>query len=67
MNYLCVKHLIGGLMTRINFKILTTTILVLSITLLLGGCNTAAGFGKDLQKGGEKIQEAAQPDDMAGK
>lgn len=54
-------------MARINFKTLTTTILILSITLLLGSCNTAAGFGKDLQKGGQKIQEAVQPDDMAGK
>ena len=27
---------------------------------LLAGCNTIEGFGKDLQKGGEKIEKAAE-------
>jgi predicted small secreted protein len=44
---------------KINFKTLATAILI-STALLLSGCNTAAGFGKDLQKGGEKIQKAAK-------
>ena len=28
--------------------------------LALGGCNTMAGFGEDVQKGGEKIEDAAK-------
>ena len=27
---------------------------------LLAGCNTIEGIGKDIQKGGEKIEEAAK-------
>ncbi len=27
---------------------------------LLAGCNTIEGVGKDIQKGGEKIEEAAK-------
>ncbi|HNK19624.1 MAG TPA: entericidin A/B family lipoprotein [Piscinibacter sp.] len=27
---------------------------------LLAGCNTIEGMGKDIQKGGEKIEEAAK-------
>jgi predicted small secreted protein len=29
-------------------------------TALLSGCNTIAGAGKDIERGGEKVQEAAQ-------
>ncbi|MBL8697017.1 MAG: entericidin A/B family lipoprotein [Alphaproteobacteria bacterium] len=28
--------------------------------LALGACNTVEGAGKDIQKGGEKIEEAAK-------
>lgn len=28
--------------------------------LALGGCNTMAGAGQDIQKGGEKIEDAAK-------
>jgi len=27
--------------------------------LLLAGCNTVEGLGKDIQKGGEKLEKAA--------
>jgi len=32
----------------------------LAFCLLLSACNTINGMGRDLQKGGEKVQEAAQ-------
>ena len=28
--------------------------------LLVAGCNTMQGLGKDIQKGGEKIEKAAE-------
>ncbi len=28
--------------------------------LLLAGCNTVEGFGKDVESGGEEIQDASQ-------
>jgi predicted small secreted protein len=30
------------------------------IAIFAGGCNTMAGAGKDIEKGGEKIQGAAE-------
>jgi predicted small secreted protein len=37
---------------------------ILSVLLaslyLLAGCNTMEGIGKDIQKGGEKVEEAAK-------
>jgi len=32
---------------------------LLASLYLLGGCNTIEGMGKDIQKGGEKIEDAA--------
>lgn len=32
----------------------------LALCLLLSACNTINGMGRDIQKGGEKVQEAAQ-------
>lgn len=32
----------------------------LSLLMQLGGCNTLEGFGKDLEKLGEEIQEGIQ-------
>jgi predicted small secreted protein len=29
------------------------------LTLLLAGCNTMAGFGRDVQKAGQSIQRSA--------
>jgi entericidin B len=34
--------------------------LLLSLSLLLSGCHTTAGFGKDLQAGGKHIEKAAE-------
>ena len=31
---------------------------VLLVSLMLAGCNTLDGLGKDLKKGGEEIQKA---------
>ncbi|MDT7929593.1 entericidin A/B family lipoprotein [Tepidimonas sp.] len=41
-------------MNRILFYILA------SLGLLLAGCNTVAGLGKDVQKGGQVLQDAAK-------
>lgn len=34
--------------------------LILAFTYVLSGCNTIQGAGKDMERGGEKIQEKAQ-------
>lgn len=34
-------------------------ILIITILLLVSGCNTIRGAGEDLQQGGEAIQRAA--------
>jgi predicted small secreted protein len=34
-------------------------VMLLSIAALSAGCNTVAGAGKDIQRGGEKIEGAA--------
>ncbi|MES2546963.1 MAG: entericidin A/B family lipoprotein [Pseudomonadota bacterium] len=39
-------------------KILST-FLILAFAVSLSACNTFAGAGKDIQKGGEKIEDAA--------
>jgi entericidin A len=38
-------------------KLLT---LILSTLVFLAGCNTISGVGKDIQKAGESIEEAAK-------
>lgn len=38
-----------------KFKIIA----VLALGALLSACNTMEGFGKDVQKGGEKIENSA--------
>ncbi len=35
------------------------TALLLLLALLASGCNTIQGFGKDLERAGEKTQDAA--------
>lgn len=37
----------------------TTLLISLVLTVLLSGCNTVEGLGKDMQQGGQKIQKAA--------
>lgn len=34
--------------------------LMSSVFVVLAGCNTVAGAGKDIERGGEKVQDAAQ-------
>jgi predicted small secreted protein len=36
------------------------TLFVLSFVLALAGCNTVRGAGQDVQKAGEKIEDAAK-------
>lgn len=36
------------------------SVAVLACMLVLAGCNTIAGMGKDVQKVGEKVEEKAQ-------
>ncbi|MCK6376631.1 MAG: entericidin A/B family lipoprotein [Zoogloea sp.] len=36
------------------------TALIAVFALLLAGCNTVQGLGKDLEKGGEAIQKVAK-------
>lgn len=36
------------------------TIALLLAVLVLAGCNTVEGIGKDLKRGGEKIEKAAK-------
>ena len=38
---------------------LMSTFLILAFAVTLSACNTMAGAGKDIQKGGEKIEGAA--------
>ena len=38
---------------------LISTLLILVFAVTLSACNTMAGAGKDIQKGGEKIEGAA--------
>ncbi len=37
-----------------------TILMALTGLLVLGGCNTVKGVGQDLQKAGEKIEDAAK-------
>ena len=43
---------------KIKLKIIVVGLLLIS-SLLLSGCNTAAGFGQDLEQGGQAIKKAA--------
>ena len=36
------------------------TLIALSFALALAGCNTVRGFGQDVQKVGDKIEEKAK-------
>lgn len=39
---------------------LISTFLVLAFAVTLNACNTVEGAGKDIQKGGEAIEDAAK-------
>lgn len=36
------------------------TLALLAAAFVIGGCNTMEGAGKDIERGGEKIQDAAR-------
>ena len=38
---------------------LVSTFLILAFAAVLSACNTIEGAGKDIQKGGEKLENAA--------
>lgn len=38
----------------------TLTVALLAAAFLIGGCNTIEGAGKDIERGGEKIQQQAK-------
>ncbi len=38
-----------------------TILLTVALAFLVAGCNTARGFGQDLQKVGEKIEDKTKP------
>lgn len=40
-------------------KILTGLFLLGLVSVFLAGCNTVEGMGKDIERGGEEIQDAA--------
>ncbi len=40
-------------------KRLSSVLFVTSMMLVLTACNTVSGVGKDMQKAGEKVEEAA--------
>lgn len=39
---------------------LMSAFLILAFAVTLSACNTFSGAGKDIQKGGEKIEDAAE-------
>lgn len=47
-----MKHWIRGLLIA----------MALGISTLLGACNTVEGAGKDVERGGEAVQDAANPE-----
>lgn len=40
-------------------KKIISILCVLAIGSMLAACNTVQGFGKDVERGGEKVQDAA--------
>jgi len=41
------------------FKRILATLMLLGIFGAIAGCNTMSGFGQDVERGGEKIQDKA--------
>jgi predicted small secreted protein len=37
-----------------------TTVMFVALALLLAGCNTVSGLGKDFERLGEKVQDATK-------
>lgn len=38
----------------------TTFAILMGIVVILAGCNTVEGVGKDVERGGEKVQDGAR-------
>ena len=45
---------------KIIFKAIIIGLLLTQLCIFLSACNTVAGFGKDMQEGGQELQSAAQ-------
>jgi entericidin B len=41
------------------FQRILTTLMLLGMLGTMAGCNTMQGFGQDVERGGEKIQDKA--------
>jgi predicted small secreted protein len=54
-NVVLFNHLKGKTMKRI-----ISVVGILLFTIGLTACNTMSGFGKDVERGGEKVQGAAE-------
>ena len=46
-------------MTKTYKRLISTALLAAFAVVLVGGCNTTKGAGKDIEKAGEGIQDAA--------
>jgi predicted small secreted protein len=42
-----------------EYQMKLLTMLLLAVSLAVAGCNTMSGFGKDVEKAGDKIDDAA--------
>jgi entericidin B len=51
---LCIEHLIRR---YIMFRRILAALMLLGMLGTIAGCNTMRGFGEDVERGGEKIQE----------
>lgn len=40
-------------------RVLISTIIILATSFFLSSCNTFEGMGKDIKKGGEKLEDTA--------
>ena len=40
-------------------RVLVSTIMMLAVGFFISSCNTFEGMGKDIKKGGEKIEDTA--------
>ena len=43
-----------------SFPVVWRVVLVTVVLMMLAGCNTIQGAGKDIKRAGEKIEEAAR-------
>lgn len=53
-------HKEGQIMKQLSLKKLMAMLMVVGLVGGLAGCNTVAGAGKDVQRGGEVVTDAAR-------